>query len=218
MLTSKPEPLSASSLSQLLGIPPTSITRTLNRLHAVLDIPRETDSPIRPFHLSFRDFLVDPAKQGINEFWIDDRKVHKSLATICIQRLGSSLRREICNLKRPGKARIEVDTKDIDTCLPAYIQYVCRYWVSHLEQGKERIRDGGQVHEFFKCHFLHWLEAPSLMGTISEAVATIRTLRILAEVRNLKKLYFATLTSSQPHNAEVWHSILSAPVLVLKEK
>jgi len=59
-------PLSASSLSMLLAIPIEKIGSVLQPLHSVLNIPRAEDArldrtaPITLFHLSFRDFLVDP--------------------------------------------------------------------------------------------------------------------------------------------------------------
>jgi hypothetical protein len=181
------EPLSAWSLSSLLGIPITSITRTLGRLHAVLDIPIKKDSPIRLFHSSFRDFLTDPTKRGSNEFWVDEINTHQILANVCIRHLQTLLMEDICHLKMPGKARANVPTEVVDRYLPAHIQYACRYWVSHLEQSNERIRDGDQTHEFLECHLLHWLEALSLIGKISEAITTISTLQTLVEVRNPQK-------------------------------
>ncbi|KAM3561804.1 hypothetical protein ARSEF4850_003037, partial [Beauveria asiatica] len=173
------EPLSALSLSQLLDVSTTSITGVLNGLHAVLDIPSKAHLPIRLFHLSFRDFLTDPAKHDKTEFWIDEVKSHRVLVTDCILRLESFLKKDICNLKTPGNARSEVDTNDLETSLPAHIQYACLYWTSHLEQSKERIREGDHIHMFLKYHFLHWLEALSLMGRISEAIMIMRTLRTL---------------------------------------
>lgn len=182
------EPLSASSLSLLLDVPLASITRTLNRLHAVLDIPSKTDYPIKLFHLSFCDFLIDPAKRDTNEFWINERETHQKLVTNCIKCLELCLKRDICNLKWPGKARAEIDAKDFNTFLPAHIQYASRYWVSHLEQSRERIRDGDQVHTFLKYHFLHWLEALSLIGKISEVITMISILRTLVEVGDITKV------------------------------
>jgi hypothetical protein len=156
----------------------------------VLDVPLKADFPIRPFHLSFRDFLADP-KGNTNEFWIDERNTHHNLATICIQHLQSCLKKDICNLKMPGKARTEVH--DLDTYLPAHIQYACRYWISHLEQSNKRIRDRDQVHVFLECHFLHWLEALSFMGKIAESIDMVDTLRSLVEVGNLEKPSLATM-------------------------
>jgi len=186
------EPLSALSLLHLLGTPAILITDklgrlrfVLNRLHAVLDVPPESDTPITPFHLSFRDFLVDPAKRD-TKFWIDERETHQKLATNCIENLESCLKKNICNLKWPGIARNEVDAR-VEAFLPAHIQYACRYWVSHLEQSNERIRDRDQVHEFLKHHFLHWLEVLCLMGKISDVIATVTTLQTLIEVGDMEK-------------------------------
>jgi hypothetical protein len=170
------EPLSASSLSHLLGMSTITLARTFYRLHAVLDIPSSADVPIRSFHLSFRDFLIDPAKRDRNEFWIDQREVHHKVATNCLRLMESSLKKDICGLKIPGKPRLEVSSETIDICLPAYIQYACRHWIYHFAQSKERIGDGDQVHMFLECHFLHWLEALSLIGKISESIGMIDTL------------------------------------------
>src|SRR5437667_15781 len=54
------EPLSTSSLARLLDIPKSVIDRRLMSLHSVLSVLASAESPVRMFHLSFRDFLVDP--------------------------------------------------------------------------------------------------------------------------------------------------------------
>ncbi|KAK3360762.1 hypothetical protein B0T25DRAFT_565638 [Lasiosphaeria hispida] len=104
-----PEPLSASSLSQLLSTPATSIARTLNLLHAVLDVPSRSDSLIRMDHLSFRDFLVDPDKRRTNPFWVDERATHEMIAARCLALLSGSghLRKDICNLEMSGITRMD---------------------------------------------------------------------------------------------------------------
>jgi len=51
-------PLSMKTLSTLLGIPDISIT--LRSLHSVLLFPNNPADPIRIFHKSFPDFLMDP--------------------------------------------------------------------------------------------------------------------------------------------------------------
>ena len=139
------------------------------------------DSPIRPFHLSFRNFLTDP-KLSANDFWVNERKTHQRLVTSCIQHLGSYLKRDICNLKWLGKNRIEINTKDFDTFLAGHVQYACQYWVFHLEQSKEQIRAGDQVHEFLRRRFLHWLEALSLVGKAAESIRMVTALESLVEV------------------------------------
>src|ERR1051325_1268843 len=109
--------------------------------------------------------------------WHVKRAMFRIPTQSCIQCLQSNLKRDVCNLKMPGKARAEVNEKDITNFLPAHVQYACRYWVSHLLQSKSRIKDGDRVHTFLQYHFLHWLEALSLIGKMTESVAMITALQ-----------------------------------------
>ncbi|TKA65217.1 hypothetical protein B0A55_11914 [Friedmanniomyces simplex] len=78
-------PLSASALSDLLGVHPRDVVRVLRPLHSVLNIPRAADgrmdlvTPITLFHLSFRDFLVDSDVKNENLFWIEAGETHSIL-------------------------------------------------------------------------------------------------------------------------------------------
>lgn len=40
--------------------------------------------------------------------------------------------------------------------------------------GTTEFCDSDQMHQFFKAHYLHWLEALDLISNISEGVAMIR--------------------------------------------
>lgn len=174
--------LSVRSLAQLLDVELEDIHALLNSLHSVLDIPREENAPVRLFHLSFRDFLVDPAKRITNEFWIDEPKCHKTLAERCIQLMGQCLKRDICGLEMPGKLRSAVDQQTINTRLPSEVQYACQYWVHHLKESKHIAEDNDFVHTFLISHLLYWLEALSLLGRLSDGVLFIKTLLHTAQV------------------------------------
>lgn len=178
------EPLSASSLARLLGIPRNVMDRRLMSLHSVLSIPASTESPIRMFHLSFRDFLVDSDKCGTNSFWIDESATHERIMTRCLELLSSNghLRKDICNLKIPGMAHADIQPAVIDLYLPADDRYACLHWADHAEQGSVRITNNHQVYLFLKRHFLHWLEALSLLGKISESISMIKSLQALISV------------------------------------
>ncbi|KAL6901147.1 vegetative incompatibility protein HET-E-1 [Trichoderma evansii] len=177
------EPLSALSLSYLLNTPLRSIAGIVNNLHAILDVPSKAESPIKLFHLSFRDYLVDFDKRGSNPFWIDEVETHKIIAANCLELLSSKahLKRDICSLGKPGIARTDVDAATINKHLPAVVRYACLYWVHHLKRSGSRIMDGGQAHLFLKSHLLHWLEALSFVGKVSESIIMIKTLHELLE-------------------------------------
>ncbi|KAJ5735203.1 uncharacterized protein N7483_000328 [Penicillium malachiteum] len=70
----------------------------------------------------------------------------------------------------------DVNPQLIQQRLPADLQYSCQYWVCYLEQSKELFVTA--VLTFLKKHFLHWLEAISLMGIASEAIRMIDRLLV----------------------------------------
>lgn len=81
--------------------------------------------------------------------------------------------RDICGLQVPGKLRSEIDQRTIDAVLPPETQYACQYWVHYLKEGRSTVQDGGPVHSFLTSHLLHWLEALSLLGRISESISMV---------------------------------------------
>ncbi|KAF2183679.1 hypothetical protein K469DRAFT_634847 [Zopfia rhizophila CBS 207.26] len=185
------EPLSTSSLARLLGIPESVVARALDLLHSVLSIPSDANSPVRLLHLSFRDFLVNSETCEKNIFWIDEKGTHGMIATKCLDLISGAkrLQANICELNFPGKLRAEINNTRIDDRLSTDIQYSCRYWVHHLEKSDSRICDNDQVHMFLQKHFLHWLEALSLIGKLSESVGLIGTLQTLLKPNASTKMF-----------------------------
>ncbi|KXJ86484.1 WD domain protein [Microdochium bolleyi] len=166
-------PLSVLSLSRLLGIPCDSVDSRLDLLHSVLDI-RTDGSPVRLLHLSFRDYLVDPAQKETNRFWIDERSSHCRLAQHCFRVMKASLRENVTTMSYPGMRRSEVDAAQIANALPPEVQYACRYWAHHQTAADFREDDGSGVFGFLEMHLLHWLEAMSLMGLAQETIEMMR--------------------------------------------
>ena len=177
-------PLSATSLDRLLGVPEGTVDSRTDLLHSVLSIPSRPDNPIRLLHLSFRDFLVDTEKRETNPFWVDEKDAHNKLATRCLKLLstGENLKKDICNLRTPERPRADVDKKTIDSHLPSDIQYACQYWVYHLKESGSIISDDDQVHNFLKCHFLHWLESLSFIGRLRESIGMVDNLMAIIDV------------------------------------
>jgi hypothetical protein len=91
-------PLSTASLARLLAVSIEEVHVQLGLLHSVLKIPESPDDPVRLFHLSFRDFLVDSEKRKDEEkyrFWVDKQETHERLATQCLGLLSSALREDM---------------------------------------------------------------------------------------------------------------------------
>ena len=183
-------PLSASSLSQLLAIHVGKIDRILRPLHSVLNIPTTVDRRLDPdtaitlFHLSFRDFLVDATIQNSNRFWIDEVQTHNALAFKCIRLLSSGiLKEDICDVRKPGIRRANVTKEYITQYLPDAVVYACRYWIDHvISSGGQGTNDNDHIFEFLKKHFLHWMEAMSWLGKAAEVILQLEKLQTVIDV------------------------------------
>ncbi|KAL6898546.1 hypothetical protein GGI43DRAFT_79381 [Trichoderma evansii] len=179
------DPLSAESLSKILGIDLTTVEIEFNKLHSVVNIPTDSSVPVRLFHLSFRDFLVQAGVENQHPFQVNERKTHETLALKCLGLLSrnNSLREDICQLKHPGTLRSEIEQSRIDAYISPCIRYACLYWVYHLKRSDYRVCDTSPVHTFLTTHLLNWLEVMSLLDRISESVSMIDDLMSIIEVR-----------------------------------
>ena len=167
-------PLSINSLSMFLGIGTGQISNRLDSFRSVLSIPGDRDRPVRILHLSFRDFLV----RSNSKFFVDERRKHKEIAHCCLKTMQRHLRKDICNLANPGACKADIP-QDICQYLPPELQYSCRYWIHHLEQSQDLSSGIEDVLLFLRRHFLHWLEAMSLLGLISEVVGMLDLLHMV---------------------------------------
>jgi NACHT domain len=187
------EPLSGASLARLLDTPEKTIYSISGRLHSILDVPESQDTPIRLMHPSFRDFLLDRQRCLDLQFWVNKSEAHSTLVEKSLKHMSSSLRRDICNLRMPGALVSEVKSNLVERFLPVHVQYACCYWVDHLQQGKNGLcGDNGPVHIFLQKHFLHWLEALSLMKHMSRGVIMVRTLESMLTVSGYKYLPYSS--------------------------
>ncbi|KAF3221847.1 hypothetical protein TWF679_007062 [Orbilia oligospora] len=179
------DPLSITSLANLLGKSQSEIGSKLHHLHSVLNIPKDKSAPIRTLHLSFREFLVDPTKEDSDLwFWIDKKETHSAIAKRSLAILSTYLKENICSLGFPGMKRKNLDIEIVNEHLPPCVQYCCRYWVYHLKESCELISDKHEVYTFLCTYFLYWIEALSLIGKLSECV---RLIDVLSSITNEKE-------------------------------
>jgi hypothetical protein len=68
------------------------------------------------------------------------------------------------------------------------LRYPCVYWVDHLDRCSpsknaiEDLQDSGAVDHSFRDDFLYWLEAISLLRSVSKGVASIQKLENLLKI------------------------------------
>ena len=183
--------LPVGSLCRLLGIQEKDARPRLHGLHSVLDVPTGQEGLIRLIHPSFCDFLLNKDRCSDLRFWVAEEAAHKDLFVSCLRLLSNKLRRDICNLRHPGTLASEVRSHVVESCIPLDVQYACRSWVDHLRQSKTVPCDNDQTHMFLQHHFLHWLEALSFLGRLSDCIHYMRTLEALLLVSSFGPLYFS---------------------------
>jgi NACHT domain len=178
-------PLSAIALASLLRIDETNVDSALIDLHSVLSVPTDGETPIELLHLSFRECLINPNKEGNSPFWINKTETHELLTTRCLELMSFSLKENLCGILNPGTLRSNISNQIIDHTLTTDVRYACQYWVYHLEKGRGQIANGDSVHKFLSKHFLHWLEALSLMRRIQEGTTMLEQLEICLRVSEI---------------------------------
>jgi hypothetical protein len=100
--------------------------------------------------------------------------------TYCLlDAMDSTLRRDMCSLRKPGVRIQEATGRVRGSCLLQMV-YASEYWVEHLQAGGHACSDmlvnGGKVHRFFQKHLLHWLETMSLLQKVPEAILALQKL------------------------------------------
>jgi hypothetical protein len=186
-------PLSVNALAKLLNMRRGDVNNRLDLLHSVLDIPRSLDVPVRLLHLSFRDFLLDPKKKHSSRFWIDDKATHRKIAIQCLEIMYCKLKKNICNFPNEGTQHVEVDRHSFNRYLPSELQYSCRYWAQHLAQSEDPFSELENAFPFLEKHFLHWVEAMSILGAVSDMVVIINTLQSITPVSSMTNAYVQIL-------------------------
>ncbi|PWY94982.1 WD40 repeat-like protein, partial [Aspergillus sclerotioniger CBS 115572] len=170
-------PLSIASLSKLIHLEECSMRTRLDSFQSILIIPDDSNKSVSFRQPSFREFLLDPNTSDKTRLSVDRQSTNRELAHTCIEIMDSQhgLRQNICGLTSHVTSKNDVGIENIKECLSAELRYSTRYWVHHLEQGD--LIDHNQIHEFLKKHFLHWLEAMSILGHLPDVVSSINVLQ-----------------------------------------
>jgi hypothetical protein len=180
-------PLAAASLARVINISGIRVTQTLERLQAILDVPKDVTGLLRLHHPSFRDFLLNKDRCG--DYWVDEKEAHQLVATSCIQLMSQTLKKDICDMHAPGTQASQVNYTRLQEYLPPEVQYACLYWVQHLQRSGAQASDGEEAYRFLQAHLLHWLEALGWMGKISEGIQVILSLEAHVSVSYLSVIY-----------------------------
>ncbi|KAF4475367.1 Vegetative incompatibility protein HET-E-1 [Colletotrichum fructicola Nara gc5] len=136
-------------------------------------------------HQSAKDFLMNEAYPALGQILPSGiAHQHHAIFSRSLDVLSRTLRRDIYELRKPGSSVEDTSPPHPDPL--ASLKYSSAHWVDHLEHsnpadGPARVdlRDNASVHNFLKRHYLHWLEAQSLLKGMPRAVVAMRKLQTL---------------------------------------
>jgi len=166
-------PLSPSAIATLLGFDTEEVFPILSSTHSLLIFQEDADHPVRSFHKSFSDFIVDPARCANQRFHVAPPDHHMELLVGCLELMNQRLEQNICKLP-DGVVNSEVD--DLRERTEQYIdhglRYACRSWHKHLvcTAPAHMVKITYVLHRFLEGKFLFWLEVLSVLGFAREAV------------------------------------------------
>ena len=163
-------PLSPFAIAALLGFEPEEVYSILSLVHSLLVLQEHINQPVRPFHKSFPDFVVDPARCTDQRFRIFPPDQHVKLLVGCLETMNRELERNMCGLP-DGVANSDViNLKErTEERIGQALEYACRSWHKHLV-GTMPAHVTSVLHEFLEKKFLFWLEVLSVLGAAREAV------------------------------------------------
>ncbi|KAK2011088.1 hypothetical protein LZ32DRAFT_587227 [Colletotrichum eremochloae] len=181
------EPLPIASIAGLVATDEIDVDHILDSLSSVIDIPEDRRSAVKPFHLSFRDFLLGPEA---GDFALDFRKTHQNIAVDCLDLLTKRqpLHYNMCNIW-PGDHRSELTEEVRKAHIPLHVQYACLNWVDHLMQAHHVLEDNDISHQFLQGHLVHWFEALSIMRKFHRAEEMLSQLLRFANTLHSRKYH-----------------------------
>lgn len=126
-------------------------------------------------HQSAKDFLTREAVHFIFPDGVES--IHCSIFSKSLRSISETLRRDIYSLVTPGLPIDQVNKPRPDPLTT--VRYSCVYWIDHLgecsptKNAKDHLKDSGLVGFFLRQDYLHWLEALSLLQSLSKGVASM---------------------------------------------
>ena len=167
-------PLSPSTIATLLNFDTEDTFLRLSSIHSLL-LLQTIDDPVRPFHKSFPDFVVDPARCTNERFRVPPLIHHSELLIGCLKLMNRKLEKNMCKLP-DGVANNEVPNlqEKAEQYVSRSLRYACESWHKHFVHARtapaHALEITSVLHQFLEEKFLFWLEVLSVLGTVRNAV------------------------------------------------
>jgi hypothetical protein len=134
----------------------------------------DPQTPIRPLHASFYDFLTDKLRS--DKFFVDVPLAQRDLAFGSLGVMKHDLRFNICSLESSYLPNSDIPDLEerVRKSISAELSYSCRFWGTHVSATSVERSLVEKVGDFFYGeHLLFWLEAVTLLKDVSGSVETL---------------------------------------------
>ena len=187
-------PISKSVISEILRSTE-DVKVVMSRMGTLLDGVADENTPIRPLHASFKEYLLEESFSKSLNININLPEQHGSIAQWCLDIMNEKLKMNILGL--PSKD-VLISNKDIyrengegyKARISSTLRYACRYWIDHVTKMLKTISESilGPLQDFLANHFPHWLEVISVVKYTSQArywlLSLYRWLTVRSKVQN----------------------------------
>ena len=173
-------PIALPELTSLIELPNTVQENDLETLMEIIkncgSFLTIRDDIVYFVHQSAKDFLLEETKGEI--FPLGLHQKHQMMLSRSIEIMSRKLSRNIYNLQHPGVLIDQVHRPQPDPLAAA--AYSCVNWVDHLlkTESDDYLQDEGEgmIEKFLRQHYLHWVEALSLLRCIPQGARALAKL------------------------------------------
>jgi hypothetical protein len=167
-------PLSPSSIAGLLGWSAHETEVTLVQLSAVLIV--HNDEPVRIFHPSFPDFLLDESRCVDTRLHVDSRRHHSFFTRRSLSVMNDMLHKDMLGTGlNPLVSNKNIPDLDnlLSERLPAHVRYAVCFWIPHFTQSSPTDELMDVFDLFCQTHLFHWLECLSYLDQLGSALSSL---------------------------------------------
>jgi hypothetical protein len=164
-------PVHVDVLAVLSGVELTNVRIVIRYLTSLLLVTTD-DEPVRIFHPSFPDFMMDARRCTMESLRVDPPIDHGVLASRCLSIMNESLHYDMCDIQNPATENRNVPdlAERLRKKVPSWnaVRYACCFWTRHLVECDKPCSDLlDMLGDFCRQHLFHWLEILSLIEYLS---------------------------------------------------
>jgi hypothetical protein len=121
-------PLPPRAIADLTGLEPEEVVLYLRLIQSLITLEEEPDQPVKPFHKSFPDFIVDPSRRSKTRFCVSPGSTHSEPTANCLRLMSNELEKNLLSL---SECALNSEVKDLQTRIDGRISIGLQYTADH---------------------------------------------------------------------------------------